>query len=412
MKMLFDTQIPANHSIGKVFFYPAESHFDSNFKTGDFLNAIFSRRQMAKKQPLSLYIHFPQSNEGNLTPLFFEYLKREINAQSYLFMGMNHLTEVHFIGGCRAHHIRLINDLYLYIQDRFTLEENEVKTAIEIDAADLDLHYINALHECGFNQLTIVIHQPDVFQSLNLAEWLSSIPFQQVNIKIEQALIWLSSEDMLHLIDAIVTIHPKKIIIAHFLNALARNSIASLQEVDVSAKLSLYQRWIDAFALKEYIHLGTGNWVHQTDSLVASQREGRLYWSCYGYATEINDIVSFGLAAISNICGVYSKNAENIDDYYQRIEEQNLPIVKGVRLKTTDLLRRTIIYKLLCEGEFSVSFIELTYPISFYDYFAKEYRQLTMLADLGFVDIEGDTIAVTDKGKLVIYIICQVFDTY
>lgn len=412
MKMLIDAEPHRTHAMGKALFYPAETHFDENFRTGDFLNAVFSRRLMAKKQPLSIYIQFPTKKEGGATSLFFEYLKREINAQSYLFMGMNRLTRIHLLGGNDAHHIHLIKDLYHYIKDRFPFENEAAVSSIELNASSLDLDYLKSLQECGFNQLTVVIDQSQSDEIKQLASWLSVVSFNSISIKIPQSLILLSSEEMLALMDDIDAIHPQQIIIENFLSSLSFNEISALQDINVETKFCLFQRWIDAFNGLNYVHLGTGYWVQKKDVLVTAQREGRLHWSCYGYALELNDIVSFGIAAVSNVCGVYSKNAETLKDYYQRIEEQNLPIVKGFRLKTNDLLRRTIIYKLLCEGELSVSFIELTYPIVFNSYFEKELKQLEKLEKLGFINISEDSIVVSDKGKLVIYTICQVFDTY
>lgn len=412
MKMLIDAEPHRAHAVDKALFYPAETHFDENFSTGDFLNAVFSRRQMAKKQPLSIYIQFPSKKEGGATALFFEYLKREINAQSYLFMGMNRLTRIHLLGGNDAYHIDLIRDLYHYIKDRFPFENTSSVSSIELNASSLDLANLQALKECGFNQLTVVIDQNDSDQIKQLTSWLSVVSFQTIYIKIPQSLIRLSSEAMLSLMHDIDLIHPQQIVIENFLSTLSFSEVSVLQNIHLDTRFCLFQRWIDAFNRLGYVHLGTGYWVQKKDVLVTAQREGRLHWSCYGYALELNDIVSFGIAAVSNICGVYSKNAETVKDYYQRIEDQNLPIVKGFRLKTNDLLRRTIIYKLLCEGELSVSFIELTYPIVFNSYFEKELEQLKKLETLGFIDMSDDSIIVSDKGKLIIYTICQVFDTY
>lgn len=412
MKMLIDAKPQRMNAMGKALFYPAETHFDENFRTGDFLNAVFSRRQMVKKQPLSIYIQFPTKKEGGATSQFFEYLKREIDAQSFLFIGMNRPTRIHLLGGNDAHHISLISDLYQYIKDRFPLENASAISSIELNASTLDLSYLRALYECGFNELTIAIDQDSTVEIKQLATWLAIVPFDAVSIKIPQSLILLSSEDMMAMMTDINAIHPQQIIIENFLSALSFNEISSLQDINLETKFSLFQRWIDAFNNLNYVHLGTGYWVQKTDILVTAQREGRLHWSYYGYSLELNDIVSFGLAAVSNVCGVYSKNAETIKDYYQRIEDQNLPIVKGFRLKTNDFLRRTIIYKLLCEGELSISFIELTYPIVFNSYFEKELQQLQKLEKLGFLEISEDSILISDKGKLVIYTICQVFDTY
>jgi len=77
-----------------------------------------------------------------------------------------------------------------------------------------------------------------------------------------------------------------------------------------------------------------------------------------------------------------------------------------------DLLRRTVIGKLMCQFELSISAIELAFPIAFGQYFADELVALRQLEYDGLVSIEGDWISVTARGRLLIRNVCMVFDRY
>jgi oxygen-independent coproporphyrinogen-3 oxidase len=77
-----------------------------------------------------------------------------------------------------------------------------------------------------------------------------------------------------------------------------------------------------------------------------------------------------------------------------------------------DLLRRIIIQMLMCNFELSVRSLELAYPITFTEYFAKEIERLKAFEQDGLLHIDKDWITVTPKGRLLIRNICMVFDRY
>jgi oxygen-independent coproporphyrinogen-3 oxidase len=77
-----------------------------------------------------------------------------------------------------------------------------------------------------------------------------------------------------------------------------------------------------------------------------------------------------------------------------------------------DLLRRSVIQKLMCQFELSITAIELAFPIAFHAYFAREMAQLDALARDGLVELGPDWISVTQKGRLLIRNVCMVFDRY
>jgi oxygen-independent coproporphyrinogen-3 oxidase len=92
----------------------------------------------------------------------------------------------------------------------------------------------------------------------------------------------------------------------------------------------------------------------------------------------------------------YSQNVKTLDEYYDRIDQGELPVARGYKLSMDDVLRRFIIQMLMCNFELSLRSLEQAYPISFSAYFAQEIEQLHELAELG----------------LLIRNICMVFDRH
>ena len=135
--------------------------------------------------------------------------------------------------------------------------------------------------------------------------------------------------------------------------------------------------------------------------------------SFQGYSTHVGaDLVSCGVSAISAIGATYSQNVKTLDEYYEHIEQNELPIARGIKLNMDDLLRRIIIQMLMCNFELSIASIELAYPITFHTYFAHELDKLRELEQSGLLTIDDEWLTVTPKGRLLIRNICMVFDRY
>ena len=132
-----------------------------------------------------------------------------------------------------------------------------------------------------------------------------------------------------------------------------------------------------------------------------------------GYSTHAeSDMVSCGVSAISAVASTYSQNVKTLDAYYNHIDKNELPIVRGIKLNMDDALRRVIIQMLMCNFELSIASIEEAYPITFTNYFAPELEKLGVLMRDGLLTIDADWLTVTEKGRLLIRNICMVFDRY
>jgi oxygen-independent coproporphyrinogen-3 oxidase len=149
------------------------------------------------------------------------------------------------------------------------------------------------------------------------------------------------------------------------------------------------------------------------DDLAVAQRQGRLHRNFQGYSTHADtDLVSCGVSSISAVGATYSQNVKTLDEYYDALDANELPVARGARLSMDDLLRRAIIQKLMCQFELSVAAIEQAFPIVFEQYFANELAQLRQLERDGLVSLGPEWLSVTMKGRLLIRNVCMVFDRY
>ena len=98
--------------------------------------------------------------------------------------------------------------------------------------------------------------------------------------------------------------------------------------------------------------------------------------------------------------------------HYAHLDKGELPVMRGFKLGSDDIVRRNIIQDLMCRFALDFADYEGSLNQPFAQYFADEMRDLQKLAGLGLVEISPDRLAVTAKGRFLIRNIAMVFDYY
>jgi oxygen-independent coproporphyrinogen-3 oxidase len=125
-----------------------------------------------------------------------------------------------------------------------------------------------------------------------------------------------------------------------------------------------------------------------------------------------NDLLGFGVSAISKVGTTYSQNMTTIDGYYDRLDRAELPVMRGINLNADDLLRRAVIHSLMHRFELSIESIEIAHLINFRAYFADEWVRLEELERKGIVKLAPDWISVPPSERLLVSSIAIIFDRY
>jgi oxygen-independent coproporphyrinogen-3 oxidase len=182
---------------------------------------------------------------------------------------------------------------------------------------------------------------------------------------------------------------------------------------DAGTKLDMLALCIGRLGSAGYVYIGMDHFAKVTDDLARALFQGRLHRNFQGYSTHADtDLVACGVSAIGSVGATYCQNAKTLDEYYAKLDNNELPIVRGAKISMDDALRRAIIQMLMCNFELSIASIEMAYPITFSDYFDDEIARLRPLIDDGLMTMEDDWISVTPRGRLLVRNICMVFDRY
>jgi oxygen-independent coproporphyrinogen-3 oxidase len=425
--------------------YPGPDRFTDAFGFGNFLEALAALRMRGGRRPLSLYIHIPfcetvcyycecnkiVTKERGKAATYLSYLKQEIAMQGKLFGGMNQIEQLHFGGGTPTYlSERQMDDLMHHLRHQFEFAADDIgEYSIEVDPRTVSPARIHALRAQGFNRLSLGIQDfdPEVQRAVNriqpeaatlgVIEAARAAGFRSVSIDLIYGLPRQSVAGMEQTLAKVVKAAPDRIALYGYLHQPERfKSQRRIHEADLpdaAVKLAMFGLCVARLSAAGYVYLGMDQYAKPNDVLAVAQRQGRLHRNFQGYSTRAEtDLIGCGVSAISSVGAVYSQNEKTLDAYYEGLDEGKLPIERGIKLDTDDLLRRIIIQLLMCNFELSIESIEQAHPIEFHQYFARELAALAPYAADGLLTIDRQWLTVTPRGRLLIRNICMVFDNH
>jgi oxygen-independent coproporphyrinogen-3 oxidase len=178
-------------------------------------------------------------------------------------------------------------------------------------------------------------------------------------------------------------------------------------------KLGMLQDSIQMLTQAGYIYIGMDHFAKPTDSLAKAQQAGKLHRNFQGYTTHPDcDLVALGVSSISQIGHSYMQNSADIEEYQNQLEQDPLPIKKGLTLTDEDELRQAVIKQLICHFNLDFSDIEQRFNVHPQQHFASELQALKDFEVDRLLSFSPQGIQDHDKGILLIRSICMVFDAY
>jgi oxygen-independent coproporphyrinogen III oxidase len=425
--------------------YPTADRFTEQFSCRDYLHAVNHLHARGTRQPLSLYVHIPfcdtvcyycgcnkivTKNRDKATT-YLGYLKRELAMQGKLFAGSNQVEQLHFGGGTPTYlSDEQMSDLMQYLRRWFSFADDaKGEYSIEVDPRSVTIERIHTLRAQGFNRISLGVQdfdeqvqravnriQPEQI-TLDTIHAARAAGFRSVSIDLIYGLPKQTLASIAETIAKVIAANPDRIAVYHYAHLphlfKPQRRIAEADLPSSDTKLDMLAFCIRQLNTAGYVHIGMDHFAKPDDELAVAQRQGLLHRNFQGYSTHAeSEMIACGVSAISSVGMCYSQNAKTLEDYYDRLDQGELPIVRGYQLTMDDVLRRFIIQRLMCNFELSIRSLEQAYPIKFDTYFELELEQLGELQKMGLLTIDSEWIEVTLKGRLLIRNICMVFDRH
>jgi oxygen-independent coproporphyrinogen-3 oxidase len=443
--LLFDAELIRRFDINgpRYTSYPTADRFVEAFDARALQDWLAKRAIGGVSRPLSLYFHIPFCNticyycacnkiitkDHGRSAKYLKYLDKEIGLQAQHLGGSRQVTQLHLGGGTPTFlsHDEM-RQLMASVHSRFTLVPNG-EYSIEVDPRKVDFETVGLLAELGFNRMSVGVQDfnPDVQMAVNRVQSIEETKlvmdaarangFKSISMDLIYGLPKQNVISFKRTLEQVLELSPDRISLysyAHLpglFKPQRRINVVELPNAD--GKLQILQLAIRRLTEAGYVYIGMDHFAKPDDELTVAQRQGRLHRNFQGYSTQAEcDLLAFGVSAIGKIGPVYSQNVKTLDEYYDALDRNELPVLRGVELTADDLLRRSIIQALMCHFELSIESIEIAHLIKFRDYFADELDDLRVMEEAGLVSIEEDWISVLPAGRMLVRGIAMVFDRY
>jgi len=393
--------------------------------------------------PLSLYVHIPFCNtvcaycacnkivtkDHARSAEYLKYLAQEIGMQAALLEGDHKVAQLHLGGGTPTFlsHEEM-RELIGTLRQHFEFAPGG-EYSIEVDPRKVDFATVQLLAELGFNRMSVGVQDfdPDVQRAVNRVQSIEetrqvidaarATGFKSVSVDLIYGLPRQSVASFDRTLEQVVALGPDRLSVynyAHLPGAFkTQRSIVEAELPSADTKLQILAHAIQRLTDAGYLYIGMDHFARPDDELAVAQRQGRLHRNFQGYSTHADcDMLAFGVSAIGKIGPCYSQNFRTIDEYYDALDRNVLPVMRGLELNSDDLLRRSIIQALMCHFELSIEGIQIAHLIDFGRYFAPELAELRKMEEAGLVEIDDQWITVLPRGRLLVRAIAMVFDRY
>jgi oxygen-independent coproporphyrinogen-3 oxidase len=444
-ELVFDPQLIRRFDVNgpRYTSYPTADRFIEAFDAEAYRSWLARRTIGGIGRALSLYVHIPFCNticyycacnkiitkDHGRSAKYIRYLGKELAMQAQSLDGSHDVVQLHWGGGTPTF---LSNDemrrLMELINRHFRLLPNG-EYSIEVDPRKVDRETVRLLAELGFNRMSVGVQdfEPAVQIAVNRVQTLEEtrvvieaareFGFKSVSVDLIYGLPKQNVISFNHTLDEVIKLSPDRLSVYNYAHLPGhfkpQRRIHESELPSADAKLQILQTAIRRLTDAGYVFIGMDHFAKPEDELAVAQRQGRLHRNFQGYSTHAEaDLLAFGVSAISKVGPTYCQNYRTLDEYYERLDGNELPIMRGLELTADDLLRRSIIQALMCHFELSLESIEIAHLIDFKSYFAAEIADLKAMEQAGLLRIEDRWISVLPAGRMLVRAIAMVFDRY
>jgi oxygen-independent coproporphyrinogen-3 oxidase len=423
--------------------YPTADRFVEAFGESDYVQALQQRRAGSMALPLSVYVHIPFceslcyycacnkiiTRHHSRAQEYLRYLSRETELLcGHLGRGQR-VSQLHLGGGTPTFLSDAeLTDLMAMIQRHFELVPGG-EYSIEVDPRTVMAQRLAHLHGLGFNRLSFGVQDfdPEVQKAVHriqpaqqvfdLVAAARTLGFESVNVDLIYGLPRQTPESFRHTLEQVQRLRPDRIALYAYAHLPARfkpqRRIVPAELPSAAEKLAMLSMSLDMLSAAGYVYVGMDHFALPQDALAIAKRQGRLHRNFQGYSTQPDcDLIALGVSAIGRVGATYSQNAKTLEDYADALDQGRLPVQRGLALSRDDVLRRSVIMAIMCQGLVDFESINLAHLIDFRQYFARELQQLQTLQQWGLVRVTDTHLEVTPTGWYLVRAIAMVFDRY
>lgn len=386
---------------------------------------------------ISLYIHLPFceslctfcgcnkriTKRHDVEHPYIEALLKEWQLYCELLPKKPIIKEIHLGGGTPTFFSpenleRLINGLF----ENAIMHENH-EFSFEGHPNNTTKAHLIKLYDLGFRRVSFgvqdysetvqkAIHRIQPFHNVaKVTFWAREIGYTSIGHDLIFGLPFQKVEDVIDTIDKTNSLQPDRLAFYSYAHVpwIKGNGQRGFNDEDLpkdDEKRLLYEVGKKHLSEKGYHEIGMDHFALASDSMYHSFKSGNLHRNFMGYtSTKTQVMIGLGVSSISDSWYSFAQNVKTLEEYYDLLAQNELPIFRGHILSSEDLIIRKHILNLMCQ--FHTTWAE------YGTYFSELPEVLIRLQEMqndGLVQITENAITVTEKGKAFVRNICMAFD--
>ena len=155
-----------------------------------------------------------------------------------------------------------------------------------------------------------------------------------------------------------------------------------------------------------YVEIGMDHFALPKDSLYESMQTKTIHRNFMGYSSSSTQLmIGLGMSAISDSWYAFAQNDKTVEGYIQKVEQGELPILRGHILSEEDLVVRRHILNLMCLLETSWQGESMNLPE-----IPEIIQRLEEMQNDGLITIENKNLKVTQNGRPFVRNIAMAWD--
>ncbi len=431
--MQYDQKVPRYTS------YPTANHFSSEFKPEDHLHWL---THTDDDQSLSLYLHIPFChmlchycgchtkivNRYTAVSRYVQLLLVEIALVAEKFNTRKTVHYLHFGGGSpnmlnEEDFTRIVSTLNEY----FDLD-SLVEFSIELDPRKMTAGKALAYSKNGVNRVSLgvqdfndkvqkLINRVQPYSLIKTAvEDLKDAGIFNINFDLMYGLPQQTMESVLENIRLSMEFKPSRIAFfgyAHVPQMKKHMRLINPEDLpDAALRLDMFQAGEQLLKENGYVAIGLDHFALPDDSLVVSYQKNKLCRNFQGYTVDTAEVlIGFGLSSISKLPQGYAQNTLDMRAYSDAIENQKLPVKKGVSISKKEHFIAKVIGHIMCYLQIDFEKICFENNEKKEDY-TEVFKKLKELEELNLIAVDGFNFVINPEAKQISRYVCSLFDQH
>jgi oxygen-independent coproporphyrinogen-3 oxidase len=283
--------------------------------------------------------------------------------------------------------------------------------------------HLQKLYDLGFRRVSFgvqdysekvqkAIHREQPFHNVaKVTFWAKEIGYTSVGHDLIFGLPFQEIENIIDTIEKTKSLQPDRLAFYSYAHVpwIKGNGQRGFNDEDIpkdDAKRKLYEIGKALLFENEYYEIGMDHFALKNDSLYNSFENKTLHRNFMGYSSSKTQLmIGLGVSSISDSWYSFAQNVKNLEDYYQMLEWDKLPVYRGHLLTDEDLIIRKHILNLMCK--FETSWADNT---TYFEEIPEVLIQLKEMENDGLITIKDTSIKVHEAGKPYVRNICMAFD--